>query len=49
VSGHEAWLQRLYSLAARLAGCGTCADLACMSLADLWGMYRFLSRIANEA
>lgn len=44
-----AWLERLQCLAARLPELGIGADLAALSAADLWGLYRFLSRIADEA
>jgi hypothetical protein len=44
-----AWLERLHCLAARLPELGIGADLAALSAADLWGLYRFLSRIADGA
>lgn len=44
-----AWLDRLQCLAARFPEHGIGADLAALSTADLWGLYRFLSRIADGA
>lgn len=43
------WLERLPWLAARFPECGLGADLAALSAADLWGLYLFLSRIADGA
>ena len=42
----ETWLDRLSALVARYPGCGD-ADLASMSLAELWGLYRFLLGVAD--
>ncbi len=42
-------LERLQCLAARFPELGMSADLAALSAADLWGLYRFLSRIADGA
>lgn len=44
---HEHLLERAQSLAMRLSHLGLCQDLAALSLADLWGVYRFLQRVAN--
>lgn len=44
-----AWMERLYSLAARFPQLGIGGDLAALPAADLWGLYRFLSRIADGA
>ncbi|HRD95853.1 MAG TPA: hypothetical protein PLA97_05560 [Rubrivivax sp.] len=44
----EALLQRAQALAARLPGLGIGPDLAALPLADLWGVYRFLLRLAQE-
>lgn len=41
------WLPRLYSLATRLSACGAGADLACLSMAELWGVYCYLNRLAE--
>ena len=42
-----AWLERLQCLAARFPQLGIAPDLAALPAADLWGLYRFLSRIAG--
>lgn len=42
------WLVRLYGLIYRFDGCGVTADLASLSLVELWGLYRYLSRLAGE-
>jgi hypothetical protein len=42
-----AWVDRLQCLAIRFPELGIGADLAGLSAADLWGLYRFLSRLAN--
>lgn len=42
-----AWLDRLRCLAMRFPELGVGADLAALSAADLWGVYRFLSRVAD--
>ena len=44
-----AWLERLQCLAARFPELGMGADLAALTAADLWGLYRFLSRVADGA
>jgi len=44
----ETWLDRLYALVARYPGYGG-ADLALMSMAELWGLYRFLGGVADRA
>lgn len=41
------WLERLQWLAARFPEHGIGTDLAALSAADLWGLYRFLTRIAE--
>jgi len=45
----ESWLQRLYGLVARFPEYGIGADTIALSSADLWGVYRFLSRVADGA
>ena len=40
------WLSELELLAVRFGGYGVCPDLAGLTLADAWGLYRYLSRIA---
>lgn len=47
VNAPDEWLESLYSLATRLSHTGVSIDLACLSLAELWGVYRFLRRIAE--
>ena len=44
-----AWLERLQCLVARFPELGMGADLAALTAADLWGLYRFLSRVADGA
>jgi hypothetical protein len=43
----EALLIQAQLLAARLPWLGIGPDLAALSLAELWGVYRFLQRVAN--
>jgi hypothetical protein len=45
VSNHWQW--RLHELVARFPQHGAAAYMACLSLADLWGLYRFLNRLAE--
>ena len=40
------WLSELESLVVRFGGYGLGPDLAGLTLADAWGLYRYLSRIA---
>ena len=42
----ETLLERAQTLAARLPWPGIGPDLAALPLADLWGVYRFLQRVA---
>lgn len=42
-----AWLERLQWLASRFPEFGIGHDLAALSAADLYGLYRFLSRVAD--
>ena len=42
------WLARLQELAARLESLGMGADIASLSLIELWAAYRFLMRVAGE-
>ena len=44
-----AWLERLEWLVARFPEYGIGADLAALTVADCWGLYRFLVRIADGA
>ena len=42
-----AWLEDLQALSARHAGLGMGPDLAALTLAQAWGLYRFLARMAG--
>ncbi len=42
------WLERLQSLSARFSGLGITSDLAALSLVELWGVYRFLTHLAER-
>ena len=42
------WRERLYGLALRYSYLGIEADLAALSLADSWGLYRTLSQLYEE-
>jgi len=44
-----AWLERLHWLIGRLPGTGLGPDLSALSTAELWGLYRYLSRLADGA
>ena len=44
-----AWLEELQALAARFASLGISPDLAALTLAEAWGLYRFLARMAGDA
>jgi hypothetical protein len=43
------WQWRLHELIARFPQHGAAADVAGLSLTDLWGLYRFLTRLAEGA
>ena len=43
------WIERLRWLAARFPEYGIGADLCALSVADAWGLYRFLVRVADGA
>jgi hypothetical protein len=43
----EHLLERAQSLAMRLSHLGVVQDLGDLSLADLWGVLRYLQRMAN--
>jgi hypothetical protein len=43
----ETWLERLQTLSVRFSHLGIGADLATLSLIELWGLYLFLSRLAD--
>lgn len=42
-----AWLEDLQALAARFAGLGIGPDLATVTLAEAWGIFVFLRRLAK--
>jgi len=44
---NEAWLERLQMLCNRFAYLGMGAYLAALSLIEAWGLYLFLSRLAD--
>lgn len=41
------WLERLQMLCNRFVHLGMGADLAALSVIELWGLYLFLSRLAE--
>ena len=45
---NETWLERLQTLLERFSGLGIGADIAALSLIELWGLYRCLSRLADS-
>lgn len=47
MSASSDWQGRLYELVARFPQHGAGSDLTCLSLTDLWGLYRFLARVAE--
>ena len=49
VSRPAAWLGELQSLAARFSDYGIVPDLAELTLAEAWGVFVFLHRIAEGA
>lgn len=42
------WLDDLHALAARFSGWGIGPDLASLTLAQAWGLYCLLRRLAGE-
>lgn len=44
---NETWLECLQTLCERFSYLGIGADLAALSLIDLWGLYCYLSRLAD--
>jgi len=44
-----AWLERLQCLAARFPELGIGPELAALSMAEAWGVYLFLARLADGA
>lgn len=49
MSKPDAWLDRLQGLVARYPEYGISSDLANRSVADLWGIYRFLCSVAGRS
>ncbi|CAG1013312.1 hypothetical protein ANAEL_04666 [Anaerolineales bacterium] len=43
----ETWLKRLQTLCNRFAHLGMGADITALSIIELWGVYLFLSRLAE--
>jgi len=41
------WLDRLQCLSARFSHLGIGADIAALSIVEAWGLYLFLSRLAD--
>ncbi len=44
---NETWLERLQTLLERFSYLGINADMASLSLVELWGVYCYLSRLAD--
>ena len=44
----EQLMERAQALALRLSHLGIGADLAYLSMADLWAVYRFMLRLAHD-
>ena len=43
----ETWMERLQCLTVRFSHLGIGADLAALSLIELWGVYCYLSRLVD--
>jgi hypothetical protein len=43
----ETWLERLQAFCARFSHLGMGADMAALSLCELWGLYCYLSRLES--
>jgi hypothetical protein len=41
------WLERLQCLSVRFSHLGIGADIAALSIVEAWGLYLFLSRLAD--
>ncbi len=48
MNGPACWVDELQSLAARFGSYGIGPDLAGLTLAQAWGLYLFLARLAAE-
>lgn len=44
---NETWLERLQILLERFSNLGIDADIAALSLIELWGLYYYFSRLAE--
>ena len=44
---NEIWLERLQSLCVQYSHLGVSADVASLSIVEAWGLYLFLSRLAE--
>lgn len=44
---NEPWLERLQMLLEQFSHLGIDADIAALSLIELWGLYCYLSRLAD--
>lgn len=42
------WLERMQTLVARFSHLGISADMAALSLTELWALYCHLSRLADS-
>ena len=49
MTGAAQWLEELQWLAARFSGHGISPDLAGLTLAQVWGVFVFLRRVAGGA
>lgn len=45
---NETWLDRLQYLSVRFSNLGIGEDLAALSMIEAWGLYLFLSRLADR-
>ena len=43
----ETWMNRLYELVDKFSEYGARTDIAALTMVELWGLYRFLSRVAE--
>lgn len=44
----ETWIERLQTLLGRFSHLGIDAGIAALSIIELWGLYLFLSRLADS-
>lgn len=45
---HNHWLERLQSLIVRFSHLGIDADIVALNLSERWGLYCYLSRLADS-